>query len=39
MCDASYQAAGVVLLTEDYTNTAEGFLKTIALIVFGFRIF
>ena len=37
MCDASEHAAVSVLLTEDYTDTAEGPLKKYALIAFGSR--
>ena len=35
LCDSSEDAAGCVLLTEDYMDTAEGSLKTYAPIAFG----
>ena len=39
MCDAIEHAAGYVLLTEDYTDTAEGHLIKYAPMAFGSRCF
>ena len=39
MCDASEQAAIYVLLTEDYTDTADGPHKFFAPAAVGSRIF
>ena len=39
MCDASEHAAGYVLLTEDYTESDTGAIKSFALVVFGSQLF
>ena len=39
MCDASEHASGYVLLTEDYTESDTGAIKSFALVVFGSQLF